>query len=47
MINWWFEKGLGGFRIDVILNLKKRIEYGIFLVDGEDGLVFIGYWILN
>ncbi|MBC2349165.1 alpha-glucosidase [Listeria welshimeri] len=47
MINWWLEKGLGGFRIDAILNLKKRIEYGVFPADGEDGLVFIGHWILN
>ncbi|MGQ1612018.1 alpha-glucosidase [Listeria monocytogenes] len=47
MINWWLEKGLGGFRIDAILNLKKRIEYGTFPADGEDGLVFIGHWILN
>ncbi|CAK19643.1 alpha-glucosidase [Listeria welshimeri] len=47
MINWWLEKGLGGFRIDAILNLKKRIEYGVFPANGEDGLVFIGHWILN
>lgn len=47
MINWWLEKGLGGFRIDAILNLKKRIEYGQLPVDGEDGLAFIGHWILN
>lgn len=47
MINWWLEKGLGGFRIDAILNLKKRIEYGQLPADGEDGLAFIGHWILN
>lgn len=47
MINWWLDKGLGGFRIDAILNLKKRIEYGQLPVDGEDGLAFIGHWILN
>lgn len=29
------------------LNIKKRLEYGIFESDGEDGLAFIGYWILN
>lgn len=23
MINWWLEKGLGGFRIDAIINIKK------------------------
>ena len=47
MINWWLEKGLGGFRIDAILNLKKNIVYGNFDPDGEDGLVYIGDWILN
>lgn len=47
MVNYWLEKGLGGFRIDAILNVKKRIELGNFEADGEDGLVFIGDWILN
>lgn len=23
MINWWLEKGLGGFRIDAIINIKR------------------------
>lgn len=47
MINYWLDKGLGGFRIDAILNIKKRLEYGTFEPDGEDGLAFIGHWILN
>ncbi|WP_425423462.1 alpha-amylase family glycosyl hydrolase [Schleiferilactobacillus shenzhenensis] len=47
MINWWLDRGLGGFRIDAIMNLKKRIEYGVFPADGPDGLVYIGSWILN
>lgn len=47
MINWWLDRGLGGFRIDAIMNLKKRIEYGTFPADGPDGLVYIGHWILN
>lgn len=47
MINYWLDKGLGGFRIDAILNIKKQMEYGMFEADGEDGLVFIGHWILN
>ena len=34
MINYWLEKGLGGFRIDAILNIKKRIETGHFTPDG-------------
>ncbi|BCA86206.1 alpha-amylase [Enterococcus saigonensis] len=47
MINWWLEKGLGGFRIDAILNLKKTITYGNFPADGEDGLCWVGRYILN
>lgn len=47
MVNYWLDKGLGGFRIDAICNIKKRLEYGIFQPDGEDGLRYIGDWILN
>ena len=47
MVNRWLDKGLGGFRIDAICNIKKRIEYGTFEPDGEDGLRYIGDWILN
>lgn len=47
MVNYWLDKGLGGFRIDAICNIKKRIEYGTFPADGEDGLRYIGDWILN
>ena len=48
MINWWLEKGLGGFRIDAILNLKKpKNLYKSYPSDGEDGLAFIGKQILN
>lgn len=47
MVNFWLDKGLGGFRIDAICNIKKRMEYGRFQPDGEDGLRYIGDWILN
>lgn len=47
MVNFWLKKGLGGFRIDAICNIKKRIEYGTFPPDGEDGLRYLGDWILN
>lgn len=47
MLNWWLDKGLGGFRIDAILNLKKSFEYGQFEADGADGLAWIGRWILD
>lgn len=38
MINWWLEKGLSGFRIDAIINIKKDLSFQDFPVDGEDGL---------
>lgn len=47
MINYWLDKGLGGFRIDAVCNIKKSMEYGNFPPDGEDGLRYIGDWILN
>ncbi|MDH6363783.1 oligo-1,6-glucosidase [Enterococcus sp. PF1-24] len=47
MINYWLDKGLAGYRIDAILNIKKRIVEGQLPADGEDGLAFIGQWILN
>ena len=26
-INWWLDKGLGGFRIDAIINIQKSSSY--------------------
>lgn len=37
-INWWLNKGLGGFRIDAIINIKKKLPYKDYAVDREDGL---------
>ena len=42
MINWWLEKGLSGFRIDAIINIKKNLEFPDFEPDGADGLA--GCW---
>ena len=38
MINWWLEKGLSGFRIDAIINIKKDLDFPDFAPDGKDGL---------
>lgn len=41
MMNWWLEKGLAGFRIDAIINIKKALpftEYN-YPADRPDGLV--------
>ena len=38
MINWWLDKGLAGFRIDAIINIKKDLSFPSFEPDGPDGL---------
>lgn len=38
MVNWWLEKGLAGFRIDAIINIKKDLAFPDFAPDGTDGL---------
>lgn len=38
MINWWLEKGVAGFRIDAIINIKKDLSFKSFEPDGPDGL---------
>lgn len=37
-INWWLDKGLGGFRIDAIINIKKPAVLHDYPADREDGL---------
>lgn len=37
-VNWWLDKGLGGFRIDAIINIKKKLPYKNYPTDREDGL---------
>ena len=37
-INWWMDKGLGGFRIDAIMNIKKPAVFKDYETDRADGL---------
>lgn len=47
MINWWLDKGLAGFRIDAIMNIKKDLSFPNFEADGEDGLVHVTKMVEN
>ena len=38
MIRWWLEKGVAGFRIDAIINIKKDLRFSDFPADREDGM---------
>ena len=41
-IRWWMEKGLGGFRIDAIINIKKKLPFSDYPADRADGLCSVG-----
>lgn len=41
IINWWLEKGIAGFRIDAIMNIKKPDLFVCYPPDREDGRVSI------
>lgn len=38
MVNWWLDKGLAGFRIDAIMNIKKALPFHDYTPDRADGL---------
>ena len=38
MVNWWMDKGLGGFRIDAIINIKKALPLTSYEPDRDDGM---------
>ena len=41
MINWWLEKGVSGFRIDAIMNIKKDLNFPNYAPDHSDGTVHV------
>ena len=47
MVNWWLDKGIGGFRLDAITYLKKESGLPSYPADGEDGLVSVAHGALN
>ena len=38
MVNWWLDKGVAGFRIDAIINIKKSLPFRDYPADRDDGL---------
>ena len=40
-IRWWMEKGIGGFRIDAIINIKKPAVLHDYPADRDDGLASV------
>lgn len=47
MINWWLDKGIAGFRIDAIINIKKDLEWRSLPSDRENGLVPLPESLVN
>ena len=41
MVNWWLDRGIAGFRIDAIINIKKDLTWEDLPVDGPDGRGFL------
>lgn len=37
-INWWLDKGLAGFRVDAIINIKKALPFKDYPADRDDGM---------
>ena len=42
MIRWWLEKGLAGYRLDAIINIKKDVDFPDYPADREDGMCYGG-----
>lgn len=47
MINWWLDKGIAGFRIDAIINIKKDLEWRSLPSDRENGLIPVPESLVN
>ena len=44
-INWWLDRGVSGFRIDAIINIKKKLPFQDYPADRPDGLSSIHYML--
>ncbi len=46
-INWWLDRGLSGFRIDAIINIKKKLPYKDYPTDRPDGLSCVDHMLAD
>lgn len=46
-INWWLDRGLRGFRIDAIINIKKKLPYKDYPADRPDGLSCVDHMLAD
>ena len=46
-INWWLDRGLSGFRIDAIINIKKKLPYKDYPADRPDGLSCVDHMLAD
>ena len=47
IIKWWMEKGIAGFRIDAIIDIKKALPFRDYAAGREDGLCDISAMLEN
>ena len=45
MICWWLEKGVAGFRIDAIMNIKKDLNFPDYEPDNPDGTASVAQMV--
>lgn len=46
-INWWLKKGVAGFRLDAIINIKKALPMVDYPADRPDGMVNPGVMLAH
>ncbi len=45
MVCWWLEKGIDGFRIDAIVNIKKELGFKDYEPDRADGMCALSHML--
>ena len=47
IVKWWMERGIAGFRIDAIIDIKKALPFRDYASEREDGLCDISEMLEN